>query len=248
MAMKHYLAAQSTTDFENYMSTEKVVSKPNARFPAVHTKMIIWLLFFVSASFAHASDQLLLTSAQSAKRRARIKELTNFAETLVKKLDAQDALAEKLAIDSFAKANKKTSAEKSSTSKAHAKSGAVQNTATVETNATEALAEKGRKASDRGAYSRFQKAVSEAKLTRFIKADFHAESFSYDVNESAIEAAERFDGKLVLLSNVADFSAEKIIERYKALADIERKRPPQPPLKAKPTQIKRAASSFVAAA
>ena len=110
----------------------------------------------------------------------------------------------------------------SSTRKARAKSGAVQNAASVETNATEALAEKGRKASDRGAYSRFQKAVSEAKLTRFIKADFHAESFSYDVNESAIEAAERFDGKLVLLSNVADFSAEKIIERYKALADIER--------------------------
>ncbi len=168
------------------------------------------------------SHDPLGAAAQSAKRRARIKELTNFAETLVKKLDAQDALAEKLAIDSFAKANKKTSAEKSSTSKARAKSGAVQNTATVETNATEALAEKGRKASDRGAYSRFQKAVSEAKLTRFIKADFHAESFSYDINESAIEAAERFDGKLVLLSNVADFSAEKIIERYKALADIER--------------------------
>ena len=60
--MKHYLAAQSTTDFENYMSTEKVVSKPNARFPAVHSKMIIWLLFFVSASFAHGNDQLLLTS------------------------------------------------------------------------------------------------------------------------------------------------------------------------------------------
>ena len=36
-------------------------------------------------------------AAQSAKRRARIKELTNFAETLVKKLDAQDALAEKKA-------------------------------------------------------------------------------------------------------------------------------------------------------
>lgn len=148
---------------------------------------------------------------QSAKRRARIKELTNFAEALVKKLDAQDALAEI-----------KASTEKASANNARAKNGAVQVAPTVGTNATEALAEKGRKASDRGAYSRFQKAVSEAKLTRFIKADFHADSFSYDINESAIEAAERFDGKLVLLSNVPDFSAEKIIERYKALADIER--------------------------
>lgn len=125
---------------------------------------------------------------QSAKRRARIKELTNFAEALVKKLDAQDALAEI-----------KASTEKASANNARAKNGAVQVAPTVGTNATEALAEKGRKASDRGAYSRFQKAVSEAKLTRFIKADFHADSFSYDINESATEAAERFDGKCVFL-------------------------------------------------
>ena len=44
------------------MSTEKVISKPNALFPAVHSKMITWFLFFVSASFAQANDQLLLTS------------------------------------------------------------------------------------------------------------------------------------------------------------------------------------------
>lgn len=150
-------------------------------------------------------------AAQSVKRRARIKELTNFAETLVKKLDAQDALAEK-----------KASAKKVRVSKARAKNGAVQNDTTADTQAAEVLAEKGRKASDRGAYSRFRKAVSEAKLTRFIKADFHADRFSYDVNELAVESAERFDGKLVLLSNVPDFSAEKILERYKALADIER--------------------------
>ncbi len=55
-----------------------------------------------------------------------------------------------------------------------------------------------------------------------MQADYHADRFSYAVNETAIEEAERFDGKLVVLTNVLDFSAEHIIERYKSLADIER--------------------------
>ncbi len=82
--------------------------------------------------------------------------------------------------------------------------------------------ERGRKASDRGTYSPFQNAVAEAKLTRFVRADYQAERFSYDLNETAVQAAERFDGKLVLLTNVTDFSAEHIVSRYKSLADIER--------------------------
>lgn|SRR5574337_363385 len=82
--------------------------------------------------------------------------------------------------------------------------------------------ERGRKASDRGAYSRFQHAIAEAKLTRFVHADYHADRFSYAVDETAIEEAEHYDGKLVVLTNVLDFSAEHIIERYKSLADIER--------------------------
>jgi transposase len=81
---------------------------------------------------------------------------------------------------------------------------------------------RGRKASDRGAYSRFQKALAEAELTRYIHADYRAERFSYSLDEAAIEQAEGFDGKLVLLTNVLDFSAEQIVARYKSLADIER--------------------------
>lgn len=68
---------------------------------------------------------------QSAKRRARIQALQDFAEALVNKLDAQD----------------------------------------------EGLTERGRRATDRGAYSRFQRAVAEAELTRFIQADYQADSF-----------------------------------------------------------------------
>lgn len=82
--------------------------------------------------------------------------------------------------------------------------------------------ERGRKASDRGAYSRFQHAVADAHLTRCVQADYQAELFSYSVNETAIKEAERFDGKLVLLTNVIDFGAEQIVHRYKSLADIER--------------------------
>lgn len=82
--------------------------------------------------------------------------------------------------------------------------------------------ERGRKASDRGAYSRFQRAVAEAELTRFVQADYQAEQFQYAVNEEAVTAAMRFDGKLVLLTNVEDFSPAEVVRRYKSLADIER--------------------------
>ena len=82
--------------------------------------------------------------------------------------------------------------------------------------------ERGRRATDRGAYSRFQRAVSDAELTRFVKADYQAERFSYSVGEQAIARAEIFDGKLVLVTNVADLAASEIVTRYKNLADIER--------------------------
>ena len=86
----------------------------------------------------------------------------------------------------------------------------------------EGKSERGRRATDRGAYSRFQRAVSEAELTRFLRADYQAERFSYSVNEEAITRAELFDGKLVLVTNVADLGADEIVMRYKNLADIER--------------------------
>ena len=86
----------------------------------------------------------------------------------------------------------------------------------------EGQGERGRRATDRGAYSRFARAVAEAELGRFVKADYLADRFVYRLDETAIAHAERFDGKLVLLSNVEDYSAAQIVERYKSLADIER--------------------------
>lgn len=81
---------------------------------------------------------------------------------------------------------------------------------------------RGRRASDRGAYSRFTRAVAEAELTRFIKADYTADRFSWALDEDAIAAAELFDGKLALLTNAADLTPADAVARYKSLADIER--------------------------
>lgn len=82
--------------------------------------------------------------------------------------------------------------------------------------------EKGRKATDRGAYVRFFHAVADAHMTRFIHLDYDTELFSFSEQEDAIKKAEKLDGKLVLVTNVQDFDAQLLVDRYKALADIER--------------------------
>lgn len=66
---------------------------------------------------------------------------------------------------------------------------------------------KGRRAFDRGAYSRSSRAVAEAELTRFLKADLNA---------------DRFDGKRALITNASDLSPAEAVVRYKGLSDIER--------------------------
>ena len=81
---------------------------------------------------------------------------------------------------------------------------------------------KGRRASDRGAYSRFTRALAEAEMTRFLKVDLNADRFSWSVEENALAEAELFDGKLALITNAPDLTPADIVARYKALADIER--------------------------
>jgi hypothetical protein len=81
--------------------------------------------------------------------------------------------------------------------------------------------QRGRKSTDRRAYLRFSEAVKAAALSRILKADLNADRFSFDVDEAAIADAERLDGKLVLVTNT-DFAPREVIDRYKALADIER--------------------------
>jgi hypothetical protein len=81
---------------------------------------------------------------------------------------------------------------------------------------------RGRRASDRGAYSRFSRAVAEAEMTRFLKPDFTADRFSWSVDEAAVAEAALFDGKLALITNAPDLTAADAVTRYKGLADIER--------------------------
>jgi transposase len=81
---------------------------------------------------------------------------------------------------------------------------------------------RGRKLSDSGAKARFFHEVSEARLASIIKVDLKGELFSYAVDESMLERAELMDGKLLLVTNVADLTPAQIVQRYKSLADIER--------------------------
>jgi transposase len=46
--------------------------------------------------------------------------------------------------------------------------------------------------------------------------------FSYTVDEAALAKAQLMDGKLMLVTNVKDLKPKEIVQRYKALADIER--------------------------
>ena len=86
----------------------------------------------------------------------------------------------------------------------------------------EGQTQRGRKLSDSGAKARFFHEVCEAHLANIIRVDLKAELFSYDIDQFAQQRAEAMDGKLVLVTNVPDLSAEQIVARYKSLADIER--------------------------
>ncbi|TQM91520.1 IS1634 family transposase [Roseinatronobacter monicus] len=81
---------------------------------------------------------------------------------------------------------------------------------------------RGRRSSDRGAYQRFHKALLEKQMTRFIKTDLGSPSFTYSVDEEALEQAERLDGKLLLVTSLSDMTPEEVVHRYRSLADIER--------------------------
>jgi hypothetical protein len=83
---------------------------------------------------------------------------------------------------------------------------------------------RGRRASDRGAYKRFHQAVLEKRMSNIVKPDLGSELFSYDIDEDALAAAERLDGKLLLVTSLTtdDLDAMAVVERYRSLADIER--------------------------
>ena len=64
--------------------------------------------------------------------------------------------------------------------------------------------------------------VKEAHLAKIVKVDLKSDLFSYAIDEAALKQAELMDGKLMLVTNVADLTPPEVVQRYKALADIER--------------------------
>ena len=81
---------------------------------------------------------------------------------------------------------------------------------------------KGRPLSDAGAKAWLYREVLEARLGSIIKADLQSVAFTFDIDERALQRARLNDGKLLLVTNVADLSPAQVIERDKSLADIER--------------------------
>lgn len=81
---------------------------------------------------------------------------------------------------------------------------------------------RGRPLSDGGVRARFYHAVLEARLGRILRVDLKSELFTYAVDRKARKLAELMDGKLLLVTNVADLDPAQVVDRYKALADIER--------------------------
>jgi len=81
---------------------------------------------------------------------------------------------------------------------------------------------RGRKLSDSGAKARLFHEVSDAHLSRIIRVDLKGDLFAYEIDETALARAEAMDGKLLLVTNVTDLAAAEVVQRYKALADIER--------------------------
>jgi transposase len=79
-----------------------------------------------------------------------------------------------------------------------------------------------RRLSDNGAMVTMHHELVEAKLTRLIKLDLKSEIFRWYWNVDELKRDLELDGKLVLISNVRDMTAEELVARYKDLADIER--------------------------
>ena len=64
--------------------------------------------------------------------------------------------------------------------------------------------------------------MADAHLSKIIKVDLKSDLFTYDIDAKALARAQMMDGKLLLVTNVADLEPAEIMQRYKSLADIER--------------------------
>ncbi len=64
--------------------------------------------------------------------------------------------------------------------------------------------------------------MAEAHLSRIVKVDLKSPVLRYHIDWKARALAKLMDGKLLLVTNATDLTAPAVVDRYKALADIER--------------------------
>lgn len=57
--------------------------------------------------------------------------------------------------------------------------------------------------------------VCEAHLARIVRVDLQSELFTYSIYERALKHAQLMDGKLLLVTNVADLAPKDVVRRYK---------------------------------
>ena len=69
-----------------------------------------------------------------------------------------------------------------------------------------------------GSSTQRERELAERRRRGGLKSDL----FTYDIDTAALQRAQAMDGKLLLVTSVAQMSAEQIVARYKSLADVER--------------------------
>jgi len=80
----------------------------------------------------------------------------------------------------------------------------------------------GRKLSCSGAKARLVHAVAEAHRGSILQLDLRSHLLTWDIHRAALKRHETLDGKLVLLTNTPDLSADEVVECFMSQADIER--------------------------
>jgi IS4 transposase len=80
----------------------------------------------------------------------------------------------------------------------------------------------GRRLTDAGAKLTLAHAIKDARASRWLQIDPDNPLFVWGWDIPALKRDLAFDGKLILLTNIADLTPAALVSRYKELADIER--------------------------
>ena len=81
---------------------------------------------------------------------------------------------------------------------------------------------RGRPLTDEGAKVRLYELTGKKKVRRFIRVDIEDSFLTWYWDVEELKRDLMLDGKLLLITNVADLDAREAVRRYKGLADIER--------------------------